>query len=168
MKITKLVVGFDLVNEEDFTPKLKEFLPLLFKDAENGPLPLIFHAGESVDNINENLYDAILLGTKRIGHGFNLALHPHLQELVKQRQICIECCPVSNLILGYTLDLRCHPVRAFLHQGIPVSISPDDPGFYDYEGVVLDYVYAFLAWELDLADLKKLCLNSLEFASISA
>ena len=55
-----------------------------------------------------------------------------------------------------------------MHQGIPVSISSDDPGFFDYEGVVLDYVYAFLAWELDLADLKKLCLNSLEFASISA
>jgi adenosine deaminase CECR1 len=131
-------------------------------------LPLVFHAGESVDAANENLFDALLLGTKRIGHGFNLALHPHLQELVKQRQVCIECCPVSNLILGYTLDLRCHPVRAFLHQGIPVSISPDDPGFFDYEGVTLDYVYAFLAWELDLADLKKLCLNSLEFASISA
>lgn len=49
-----------------------------------------------------------------------------------------------------------------------MSISPDDPGFFDYEGVTLDYVYAFLAWELDLADLKKLCLNSLEFSSISA
>ena len=74
---------------------------------------------------------------------------------------------MSNLVLGYTLDLRCHPARAFLHQGIPVSISPDDPGFFDAEGVTLDYVYAFLAWELDLADLKKLCLNSLNYASIS-
>jgi adenosine deaminase CECR1 len=46
-------------------------------------LPLVFHAGESVDAANENLFDALLLGTKRIGHGFNLALHPHLQELVK-------------------------------------------------------------------------------------
>ena len=168
MNVSKMLVGFDLVNEEDFNPPIKDFLGLLLEEARAGPLPLIFHAGESVDSANENLYDAVLMGTKRIGHGFNLALHPHLQELVKQKQICIECCPVSNLILGYTLDLRCHPVRAFLHQGIPVSISPDDPGFFDYEGVVLDYVYAFLAWELDLADLKKLCLNSLEFASISA
>ena len=74
---------------------------------------------------------------------------------------------MSNLVLGYTLDLRCHPARAFLHQGIPVSISPDDPGFFNAEGVTLDYVYAFLAWELNLADLKKLCLNSLDYASIS-
>ena len=69
------------------------------------------------------------------------------------------------MILGYTLDLRCHPVRSFLHQGIPVSISPDDPGFFDSVGVNLDYCYAFLAWELDLADLKKLCLNSLTYST---
>ena len=168
MQVSNLVVGFDLVNEEDYNPPLKDFLKLFFEEAKQGPIPLIFHAGESVDSKNENLYDAILLGTKRIGHGFNLALHPHLTELVKEKQICIECCPVSNLILGYTLDLRCHPVRAMLHQGIPVSISPDDPGFFHYDGVTLDYLYAYLAWELDLKDLKKLCLNSLEFASINA
>ena len=124
-------------------------------------------AGESVDKENNNLVDAILMGTKRIGHGFALAKHPHLQEIVKRENICIECCPVSNLVLGYTLDLRIHPVRSFLHAGLPVSISPDDPGFFDAEGVTLDYVYAFLAWELDLADLKKLCLNSLDYALIN-
>lgn len=74
-----MIVGFDLVNEEDYNPPLKDFLALLFEESRtNGPLPLIFHAGESVDLANENLYDAILLGSKRLGHGFNLALHPHL------------------------------------------------------------------------------------------
>jgi adenosine deaminase CECR1 len=53
-----------------------------------------------------------------------------------------------------------------LHDGIPVSISPDDPGFFDYEGVTLDWVYAFLGWELNLADLKKLNLNSIDYATI--
>lgn len=128
---------------------------------------MILHAGESVDKNNNNLVDAVLLGTKRIGHGFALAKHPHLQEIVKKEKICIECCPVSNIVLGYTLDLRTHPVRAFLHQGIPVSISPDDPGFFDAEGVTLDYVYVFMAWDLDLADLKQLCVNSLDYSLIS-
>lgn len=36
-----------------------------------------------------------------------------------------------------------------------------------YEGVTLDYLYAFLSWDLDIADLKKLCLNSLTYSSIS-
>ena len=48
-----------------------------------------------------------------------------------------------------------------------MSISPDDPGFFNYEGVTLDYVYVFLAWELSLADLKQLCINSLEYSTIT-
>ncbi len=119
-----------------------------------------------MDSNNENILDAILLGTKRIGHGFQLVQWPNLVPLVKEKDICIECCPVSNFILGYVNDLRCHPVREFLHAGVQVSISPDDPGFWDYEGVTLDYVYAFLAWDLDLADLKQLTLNSIKYAAL--
>lgn len=108
------------------------------------------------------------MGSKRIGHGFHLAYHPELLAEVKEKNICIECCPVSNFVLGYVLDLRCHPARGFLHQGLAVSISPDDPGFMGYHGATLDYLYAFLAWDLDIADLKQLCLNSLYHASITA
>lgn len=87
--------------------------------------------------------------------------------MLKYNDMCIECCPVSNFVLGYCLDMRNHPVRGFLHAGIPVSISPDDPGFMSYHGVTLDYVYAFLAWDLDLDDLKKLCINSIKYSSLS-
>jgi adenosine deaminase CECR1 len=53
-----------------------------------------------------------------------------------------------------------------MHEGVPISISSDDPCFFDYEGVTLDYAYVFLAWELTIADLKQLCLNSLEYSTI--
>lgn len=129
--------------------------------------PVYLHCGETNDKSHTQLYDAILLDTKRIGHGFHLAFHPDLMKIVKEKKICIECCPVSNFVLGYVLDLRCHPARGFLHQGLPVTISPDDPGFMGYHGVTLDYVYVFLAWGLDIADLKKLILNSIQFASVS-
>lgn len=88
-------------------------------------------------------------------------------KIVKEKEICIECCPVSNFVLGYTLDLRCHPTRTFLHMGLPVTISPDDPGFMGYEGVALDFLYVFLAWDLDIADLKQLVLNSIKYSSVS-
>mmetsp|Transcript_36896 Transcript_36896/g.56488 ORF Transcript_36896/g.56488 Transcript_36896/m.56488 type:complete len:135 (+) Transcript_36896:1203-1607(+) len=107
------------------------------------------------------------MGTKRIGHGFHLAYYPELMKLVKERGICIECCPISNFVLGYILDLRNHPVRGFLHEGLPVTISSDDPGFMNYHGVTLDYVYAYLAWGLDMADLKQLVLNTIKYGSIT-
>ena len=53
-----------------------------------------------------------------------------------------------------------------LNKGIQVSISSDDPGFFGYEGVTMDYVFAFLAWDLDLKDLKKLSLNGITYSSL--
>ena len=126
-----------------------------------------FHAGESYNRTNTELFDALLLGTKRIGHGFNLSMHPDLVEKVKRENICVEACPVSNKILGYVHDMRTHPTRALLTKGVKVSISPDDHGFFCSPGVTLDYMMAFLSWDLNLMDLKQLCLNSIEFASIS-
>lgn len=40
---------------------------------ENVDIPFIFHGGETLGDGTEadnNLYDAVLLGTKRIGHGW--------------------------------------------------------------------------------------------------
>lgn len=168
---SNMVVGFDLVQEEDASPGIAEFLPQIYeaqcKAKKLGrTFDMYLHAGESNSRRNKELYDAVLLGTRRIGHGFHLAYHPSLIQVVKTKEICLECCPVSNFVLGYVLDMRNHPARGFLHQGLPVSINPDDPGFMGYDGVTLDYLYAFLSWDLDLADLEQLALNSLTYASI--
>lgn len=169
VKNSELISGFDMVNEEDYNPGCDEFLAQMYeaKAKLGGDLNFYLHSGESNSRENTELYDSILLGTKRIGHGFNLTLHPKLLQMVKDQNICIECCPVSNRILGYTNDLRIHPARALLANGVKVSISPDDQGFFDARGTTLDFVLVFLAWKLTLADLKQLCLNSIEFASIS-
>lgn len=80
-------------------------------------IPFIFHAGETTGDGTEadiNLYDAILLGTKRIGHGYvvmdaqkylsyvaklyyrySLHRHPKLVETCRQRGIAVEVCPIS-------------------------------------------------------------------------
>ena len=51
--------------------------------------------------------------------------------------------------------------------GVKVSINPDDHGFFCSDGVTMDYVMAYLCWGLSLLDLKQLCLNSIEYASVS-
>lgn len=78
--LSELVVGFDMVNEEDATPPVIEFVKMIeeYRARQNKEVQVILHAGESVERGNNNLVDAILLGTKRIGHGFALAKHPHL------------------------------------------------------------------------------------------
>ena len=130
-------------------------------------MPCFFHAGETHQKDITNMHDAVLLNSKRMGHGFQLSLFPNLIKEVISRDICIEACPLSNMVLGYTLDLRNHPVRYLLHHGVQVSISSDDPGFFNYQGVTLDYAYVALAWELDLMDLKQLSLNGIKYSSVT-
>lgn len=81
---------------------------------------------------------------------------------MRQQGICIEVSPLSNQLLDYVGDLRTHPAHAWIRRGVQVSISPDDPGIFDYVGVTPDYWAIFLAWKLDLRDLKQLSLNGLE------
>ena len=72
-----LKIGFDLVGHEDGYNSLVHYIePLLYfrrrVREEDLDLPLILHAGETLgdgSDADNNLYDAILLGTKRIGHG---------------------------------------------------------------------------------------------------
>lgn len=102
--------------EEDFNPKLDDHLEVIFKAKKKfgDKFQLFLHSGESNSRYNTEIHDAVLLGTKRIGHGFALAKYPKLIEVVKEKNICLECCPVSNRVLGYTHDLRTHPARGLI------------------------------------------------------
>lgn len=87
-KLTNIVIGFDMVNEEDFTPEIDFFMPQIYEakakaKAEGWEFDVYLHCGETNSRDNKQLYDAILLDTKRIGHGFHLAYHPELQKIVK-------------------------------------------------------------------------------------
>ncbi len=150
-KYGSLVVGLDSVCEEDRWVQSVELADVFMKKGQlenkyKVQLPYIFHGGESVSRANENLYDVVMLGTKRIGHGFGLFIYPRLIQTVRERNICIECCPISNQVLGYVKDLRCHPARMLMNLGVPLTISSDDPAFFNYSGITHDFVLATLAW----------------------
>lgn len=168
----ELVVGYDMVNEEEYTPTISKFMPSVLgaqkTEGSTKDMECFFHAGETHDRLLTNMHDAVLLNGRRLGHGFQLALFPNLLQEIIKRDICVEACPLSNMVLGYTLDLRNHPVRYMMHHGLQVSISSDDPGFFQYSGVTLDYIYVTLAWELDIWDLKKLSMNGITYSSVSA
>jgi len=165
------VKGFDLVQEEDRTNTNLFYIEELLaarRDAERRgtTLPLYLHSGESNWAENENLYDAVLLGASRIGHGLALIKHPLLMEIVKARGIAIEVCPISNQVLGFVSDLRTHPAVYYIAAGFPVVLSPDDPGIMQHS-LSHDFYTAFMAWGLDLRSLKQLAINSLVHSAMN-
>ncbi|QKX63346.1 uncharacterized protein TRUGW13939_10516 [Talaromyces rugulosus] len=131
----EMICGFDVVGQEDNGRPLADLIPVLFwfrkLCAEEGvEIPFFFHAGECLgdgDETDENLYDAILLGTRRIGHGYSLYKHPLLIDLVKEKKILIECCPISNEILRLASTIKHHSLPALLSRGVSVSLNNDDP-----------------------------------------
>jgi adenosine deaminase CECR1 len=165
------VVGFDLVQEEDRTNTNLHYVEQLIaaqREAERRgvDLPFYLHSGETNWAENENLYDAILLGASRIGHGLALIKHPQLMEIVKARGIAVEVCPISNQVLGYVSDLRTHPAVHYINAGLPVVLSSDDPAVFRHT-LSHDFYMAFMAWGLDLRSLKQLAMNSLTYSAMN-
>ncbi|KAI5124292.1 hypothetical protein M0805_008900 [Coniferiporia weirii] len=166
-----LIAGFDLVgNENTLRPLIYYLEPLLrFRkraDELGLDLPFIFHAGETLGDGSEadsNLYDAILLGTKRIGHGFSLAKHPKLIEIVREKDIAIEVCPISNEVLRLTSSMPAHPLPVLLNNGVPVALSSDDPAIFGNMGLSFDFFQVLVASEVNgLFTLKDVALQSLK------
>lgn len=171
-----LIAGYDLVGQEDLGRPLADLTPELFyfrkTCAENGVnIPFFFHAGETLgdgDSVDENLFDAILLGTRRIGHGFSLYKHPLLIDMVKEKKILIESCPVSNEVLRLCGSIMSHPLPALLARGVSCSLSNDDPTILGQgvSGMSHDFWQSLQGWEnLGLEGLGALAENSVRWAS---
>jgi adenosine deaminase CECR1 len=171
-----LIAGYDLVGQEDGGRPLKDLLPELFwfrqQCAEEGvEIPFFFHAGECLGDGNDtdqNLFDAILLGTRRIGHGFSLYKHPLLIDMVKDKRILVESCPISNEVLRLCASVMSHPLPALLARGVSCCLCNDDPAILgqDTAGMTHDFWQALQGWEnLGLAGLGSLAENSVRYAA---
>lgn len=172
----KLIAGYDLVGQEDLGRSLLDLTLELFwfkrECAEEGvDIPFFFHAGETLgdgDENDENLFDAIAFGTRRIGHGFSLYKHPLLIDMVKEKRILIESCPISNEILRLAPSIMHHPLPALLARGVPVALCNDDPAVLGQgvSGMSHDFWQALQGWEnLGLAGLGSLAENSVRWAT---
>lgn len=94
-------------------------------------------------------------------------MHAGLMNQVKEKDVCIECCPVSNQLLRYVDDIRLHPIKTFLNYGIKVVIAPDDPSYFNSFASNDDFYYAAIGSELDLKDLKVCVKNSIFYSMAS-
>lgn len=170
VEMPNLFAGLDLVGQEDLGKPLSDFLPVLAKTKNE--FNYYFHAGETNwfgTTSDENLMDAILLGTKRIGHAYALVKHPNLMEAVRKQDIALEINVLSNVVLSLVRDVRNHPLATFLALGLPVVLSSDDPGAWDAEPLSHDFYVAFVgvaSRRADIRTLKQLALNSLNYSAL--
>ncbi|KAK3073822.1 hypothetical protein LTR53_004228, partial [Teratosphaeriaceae sp. CCFEE 6253] len=142
LQFPDLICGFDLVGAEDRPNSIGFYADLLVGFTEtckglNISIPFMFHAGESLLDTggslnpdNSNLYDALLLNCKRIGHGYALLKHPLLVEKYKEQNVCLELCPISNELLHLCGNVREHPFPALLAAGLHCTLNADNPGLY--------------------------------------
>jgi adenosine deaminase CECR1 len=176
-KSPHLICGFDFVGQEDVGRTLADLTPMIFwfrkKCAEAGvDMPFFFHAGECLgdgDSTDNNLFDSILLGTRRIGHGYSLYKHPLLIDMVKDKKILIESCPISNEILRLSSSILSHSLPALLSRGVSVSLNNDDPAILGHgkNGLSHDFWQSYMAFEnLGLEGLGTMAENSLKWCAI--
>jgi adenosine deaminase len=85
------------------------------------------------------------LGAQRIEHGVRAIEDPALLELLRERAIALDVCPISNVKLGVVPSAEEHPIRRLLDAGMVCTISTDDPISF---GNTLEDEYFFLAGKL--------------------
>lgn len=134
MTNSTFLTGFDLLGEEGAGKPLKHFASelLQFKAdcrAAGLDIPFLFHCAETLECGGEtdgNLLDALLLGSKRIGHGYGLDRHPYILEHMKKNNTCVELCPISNEILGLTPRSNSHSMYSLLARNVHCTVSTDN------------------------------------------
>jgi len=88
------------------------------------------HAGEM--GPPQSIVDALdILHSDRIGHGVAAIHDPGVLERVVREQVALDVCPTSNVGIGLFPSLETHPVAAFWRAGVNMTISSDDPPFFD-------------------------------------
>jgi len=157
-----LVTGFGLAGDEAAWP------PGLFAEAfrvavDDAGLACTVHAGEWAGP--EGIRAALALPVARLGHGVRAVEDPALVAELAARGTVLEVCPGSNVATGLYPDRAHHPFPALRAAGVAVTLSSDDPPYFD-TGLAREYAEAAALYGLDDAALLGLTRTALKAAFV--
>jgi adenosine deaminase len=154
------VVGWDLAGPEAAYPD-----PLLhraaFDAARVGGLRITVHAGEWGGAAQ--VRRALQVNPQRIAHGEAAADDPALVAELRERGICLDLCPTSNVQAGIVASLAAHRLGQLHRAGAPVTLSTDDTTVSDLS-LTDEYARAVAAIGLTLSELWAVDRFALEVA----
>lgn len=134
--LPKKIVGLDLAGNEE-TP-IPENLSRYFRQAKYElNLGITIHAGET-GNL-ENILDAInIFDADRIGHG-TAAMHCiKTMDLLREKDIAVEVCPISNRRTNSLKADDAYTFHQFLKYEVPFVLCSDNPAIHSLN-LVEDY-----------------------------
>ena len=156
-----IAVGLDSSEKGNPPSKFKN----VFKKAIKEGFLTVAHAGE--EGPPEYIWEAInLLEVKRIDHGVQCLKDKNLTKELRNKQIPLTVCPLSNVKLCVFKNLKEHSLRNMLNEELMVMVNSDDPAYFG--GYVNDnLVESQLALDLSKNELKTLIINSFKSSFLS-
>ena len=150
------IIGVGLDSSELGNPP-KKFEKLFKKAIEEGFLT-VAHAGE--EGPPEYIWEAIeLLKIKRIDHGVQCLKDEKLVKKLKESQIPLTVCPLSNIKLCVFDKLEEHNLKKIINKGLMATVNSDDPAYFGgYLNENLIQVQSAL--NLSRQEVKTLIINS--------
>ena len=150
------IIGVGLDSSE--VGNLPRKFERVFKKAMEEGFLTVAHAGE--EGSPEYIWEALdYLKVKRIDHGVRCLEDKKLTKKLRDEQIPLTVCPLSNVKLCVFNKLEDHNLKKMLDQGLMVMVNSDDPAYFGgYLNTNL--LKCQKALNLSEEDIKKLVINS--------
>ncbi|MGD0736235.1 MAG: adenosine deaminase [Terracidiphilus sp.] len=129
-----------------------------YAKARAAGLRLTNHAGETTGP--EAIWEALSIGSERIGHALSAIQDQALLEELKARGTALELNPTSNVRTGVCPSFAEHPLRRYFDAGLLVTLNSDDPAFFGSD-VANEYLLASTEQGFTREELRRLAANSI-------
>jgi aminodeoxyfutalosine deaminase len=150
------IIGIGLGGDERRTGS--EPFRALYERARAAGLRLTNHAGETTGP--EAIWEALSIGSERIGHALSAIRDSALLQNLKEREVPMELNPTSNVRTGVCPSFAAHPLRHYFDHGLLVTINSDDPAFFGSD-LVNEYLLAHTEQTFTREELRRLAANSI-------